>query len=149
MHFLYIFRDARDVAVSHCLLKEKWGGYDASRAIGHMADWAESAGHWLSHRDERDIDILYVSYELLKRSHEDVVRRIGAFIGLPPASPIRTATIGPGGTKDESLAYTTRRFRKGVVGDHVNYMGAEETAYYDARCRPLYEPHHSLEDLNG
>jgi hypothetical protein len=48
MRFLYVFRDARDVAVSHCFLKEKWGGYDPARAMGHMAEWAEAAATRMS-----------------------------------------------------------------------------------------------------
>lgn len=149
MRFLYVFRDARDVAVSHCFLKEKWGGYDPARAIGHMAEWAEAAGNWTRLAEEPDVRILYVSYELLKRSYEDVIHRIGAFIGVEPASPIRQAAIRQDGTRDESLAYTTRKFRKGVVGDHVNHLGADETRYFETHCRALYEPERTLDELNA
>jgi hypothetical protein len=149
MKFIYVFRDARDVAVSFCFLKEKWGGYDPERAISHMEEWAESAKHWLTYRDDDELDILFISFELLNREYEQVMRRIGAFLGIPPAMPIRNAMIREGGVKDEALAFTTRRFRKGKTGDWVNYMGPTELRYFDEHCRELYEPERTLDDLNS
>jgi len=148
MKFVYVFRDARDMAVSFCFLKEG-GSYDPERAISHMSTWAESARNWVAHRDDDAIDILFISFELMKREYEQVIRRIGAFLGIPPESPIRSAMIQEGGVKDEALTFTTRLFRKGTTGDWANYMGPRELRYFDEHCRGLYVPELTLRDLNG
>jgi hypothetical protein len=84
--YIYVARDGRDVAVSYYNLYRNYNQYQGSfdeffwrfmRGKLHYGSWFEHVEGWRKHR--HDLNILFLSYEELRRDLEGCIRRISAF----------------------------------------------------------------------
>jgi peroxiredoxin len=84
--YIYIARDGRDVAVSYFNLYRNYNQYQGTfdeffqrfmRGKLHYGSWFDHVEGWRKHR--HDLNILFLTYEELKRDLEGCVRRISAF----------------------------------------------------------------------
>lgn len=91
--YIYVARDGKDVAVSYYYLNRTYNSYEGDFArffdlflAGKtpFGCWLEHVREWWAHRD--DPNVLFLTYEELKRDLEGAVRRIAAFLGrdVPP-----------------------------------------------------------------
>jgi Sulfotransferase domain/Coenzyme PQQ synthesis protein D (PqqD) len=91
--YIYVARNGKDVAVSYYHLNRTYNSYEGDFArffdlflAGKtpFGCWLEHVQEWWAHRD--DPNVLFLTYEELKRDLEGSIRRIAAFIGrdVPP-----------------------------------------------------------------
>lgn len=91
--YIYVARDGKDVAVSYYHLNRTYNSYEGSFAPffnwflegkSPFGCWFEHVAGWWAHR--HDPNVLFLTYEELKRDLEGSIRRIAAFIGqdVPP-----------------------------------------------------------------
>ena len=151
---VHILRNPRDVAVScynMAQINEAFGYYTGSWETffeafisGKVAfgTWFDYVTDWLKHKDEPNI--LFITYEDFIEDHYGMIKQLAKFLGkslddettkqiaeLVKFKNIKTIpkmTERPKGSKGEF-------FRKGVVGDWVNYFTPEQ----EARMEEIYQ----------
>ncbi len=133
---VYALRDGRDVMVSFfeyrkkisadmqdvtfsAFLRSPYGGY-ASPA----AHWSAHVQSWLTAEN-----VLPVYYEDMHADFESVVANLAEFLGLPRRAGLFDAVISRNAAAAQ--ASTAVLYRKGKVGDYVNYFSPEDRAFFE------------------
>jgi hypothetical protein len=91
-------------------------------------DFSDAVGRWCSHAAgwmAADLEMLLIRYEDLSANFPKSLRQIGAFLGCEmPATPVRPTLVDGSGHLS----------RRGVPGDWINWMDAEDEQFVTARA---------------
>ncbi len=161
--YIYVARDGRDVAVSYYNLYRNNNGYKGTFAEFfeqfmngkvNYGSWFQHVGGWWRHR--HDLNVLFLTYEELKRDLEGCIRRIIAFCHLevaPEKLPLTVEHCSFAFMKqhehkfDPALEVLWEQgtqfnsfLRAGRMGEGARELTPEQQVRFDAAFRVLLEP---------
>ncbi|XP_057289892.1 sulfotransferase 1C4-like isoform X2 [Hydractinia symbiolongicarpus] len=101
-------------------------------------DWYQWYRGWL---DASDQNTLLLHYEDLIRNFEETVKKLAEFVDVQMTSELMSTLKKAADfkrMKEESVCSLIENFvRKGVIGDHKNYLDEEKIKFLNDRCQEI------------
>merc|ERR1711920_780874 len=114
------------------------------RGLVEFGDWFDHTIEWWKASQEKPEQILFITYEDLKLSPVQTIKKIAEFLELKDISDETVEMVRKASSFDsmkeqhvkesdsKKLNYSIQHFRKGEVGDWKNYFTINQNAAYDA-----------------
>ena len=134
---IYVYRDGRDVLTSLYYYVSKISGprdcfYEFLKEVPKTFDgnrveyWVHHVTGWIGCGS-----IFLVSFEDLLQAPENIVQRVGAWLGFPVPTDIANMDMNAAVSTGREVTRSSVLPRKGTAGDHKSH--------FDERCRILFD----------